>query len=357
MEKKRNYGIDLLRIIATFMIIVLHILGAGGIIYTIDASRPLYITAWGLELAAYCAVNCYALISGYVGICSKFKFSNIFQLWLQVATTTIAITVAFLFQGGNATIQDVMKSCMPIKNQYYWYFTAYVCLYFMTPFLNWFILNIEVRMAKKLVLTLMLFFSVIPTFFEADLFVIHNGYSVLWLMVLYIVGGLIKKYQSHITIKKRILVCGYLGAVALTLILKLTIEYLTPMVSFEFLESNFLMNYNSPTIVVAGLCLLLLFMNLKLEKMRKIISLFAPTTFGIYIIHSQPMIWDRFIVNGFSKFKEFGVIEFVIAVIVTSIVIFASCSLIELFRIRIFKMLHISELCKKIEEKASIRRC
>lgn len=29
-EKKRNYGIDLLRMISMFMVVVLHVLGQGG---------------------------------------------------------------------------------------------------------------------------------------------------------------------------------------------------------------------------------------------------------------------------------------------------------------------------------------
>lgn len=351
MGQKRNYGIDLLRIVATYMVVVLHILGAGGIVRTVDSSSPLYITAWFMEFLAYCAVNCYALISGYVGVNSKFRISSILLLWLQVSSTTLAITCAFyLFGERSVTLKEVWDSCMPLKNQYYWYFTAYVCLYFMTPFLNWFILNLGARMVKRLVLTLMLFFCVIPTFFEADLFVLHNGYSALWLIILYIVGGVIKRYQSHITIKKRILLCGYLGAVSLTLLLKLVIEYLTPRVSLKLLGSNFLMNYNSPTMVAAGVCLLLLFMNLNIEKSKKIISLFAPVTFGVYIIHTHPMIYGRFIENGFSKYKEFGIIELVIAVLVTAIVIFVICSLMEMFRIRVFKMLHISELCKQIDK-------
>ena len=272
MEKKRNYGIDLLRIVATFMIIVLHILGAGGIVRTLDSSSSIYVTAWFLEFLAYCAVNCYALISGYVCVHSKFKLSSILLLWLQVASTTLAITCAFyLFGERNVTLQEIWDSCMPLKNQYYWYFTAYICLYFLTPFLNWFVLHIEHNMAKRLVLTLGLLFCVIPTFFETDLFVLHNGYSTLWLISLYIVGGFIKKYQSHITIKKSILLCGYLGAVGLTLVSKLVIEYLTPRVSCELWGSNFLMNYNSPTMVLAGVCLLLLFMNMKIEKFKKII--------------------------------------------------------------------------------------
>ena len=150
MEQKRNYGIDLLRIVAMVMIIVLHILGAGGIIYTLEPLTPMYVTAWFLEFAAYCAVNCYALISGYVGIYSKFKISNISQLWLQVTVTTLAITLGFYFIGADVTGQDILNSCMPIKNQFYWYFTAYVCLYLLTPALNWFLLNTTKKMARYL---------------------------------------------------------------------------------------------------------------------------------------------------------------------------------------------------------------
>jgi hypothetical protein len=49
------------------MVVVLHILGQGGVLKT---ARPLsveYEIAWFLEILCYCAVNCYALISGYAG--------------------------------------------------------------------------------------------------------------------------------------------------------------------------------------------------------------------------------------------------------------------------------------------------
>ena len=73
-KRERNYGIDLLRIVSMLMVVVLHVLGQGGVLKT---STPLsigYSVAWILEIAAYCAVNCYALISGYVGVNSKFKY-------------------------------------------------------------------------------------------------------------------------------------------------------------------------------------------------------------------------------------------------------------------------------------------
>lgn len=87
MENKseRNYGIDLLRIVSMLMVVTLHILKRN-LLYNKDVEifSMKYNILWILEIMSYCAVNCYALISGFVGVKSKFKYSNILILWLQV---------------------------------------------------------------------------------------------------------------------------------------------------------------------------------------------------------------------------------------------------------------------------------
>lgn len=73
---RRNYGIDLLRMLSMFMVSVLHVLGQGSVL-SASGKIPLnYAFAWFLEISAYCAVNCYALISGYVGVKSRFKYTT-----------------------------------------------------------------------------------------------------------------------------------------------------------------------------------------------------------------------------------------------------------------------------------------
>lgn len=71
----RNYGIDALRIVSMLMVVTLHVLGHGGVLKIAESEK--YWIVWFLEISAYCAVNCYALISGYVGVYSKYKFSNL----------------------------------------------------------------------------------------------------------------------------------------------------------------------------------------------------------------------------------------------------------------------------------------
>ena len=64
MESRRNNGVDLLRMTATFFIIIHHLLGHGGLLKALPVNTPAYHAAWILEIAVYCAVNCYAMISG-----------------------------------------------------------------------------------------------------------------------------------------------------------------------------------------------------------------------------------------------------------------------------------------------------
>ena len=81
----RNMGIDLLRIVSMFLVVFLHVLGRGGVLESAPILSVNYEIAWFIEIAAYCAVNCYALISGYVGIRGHYRYSNLLLLWLRVA--------------------------------------------------------------------------------------------------------------------------------------------------------------------------------------------------------------------------------------------------------------------------------
>lgn len=74
--EKRNWGIDALRIIAMLMIVTWHILWHGGILESTQVSSAQYYIAWYIAMLTFGAVNCYGLISGYVGVQSKFKVSN-----------------------------------------------------------------------------------------------------------------------------------------------------------------------------------------------------------------------------------------------------------------------------------------
>jgi len=134
---RRNYGIDLLRLVSMFMVVIFHVLGRGGVLESTPQFTLNYGIAWLLEIACYCAVNCYALISGYVGVYSKHKWSSIVYLWLQVEFYMILFTSLFaIIQPGSIGIVELLKMLFPVVFYQYWYFTAYFCMFFFIPVLN-----------------------------------------------------------------------------------------------------------------------------------------------------------------------------------------------------------------------------
>lgn len=81
--KKRNTGINLFKLFSMFMIALLHVLGMGGITGA-TAGTSSYYPVYLMQNAAFCAVNCYALISGYLMLGKKIKPSRITELWFEV---------------------------------------------------------------------------------------------------------------------------------------------------------------------------------------------------------------------------------------------------------------------------------
>ena len=89
VENKRNYGIDALRSVSMFMVVVMHVLSKGGIFQVVEKRgeiTPDYLVAWFLEIFCFVSVNCFALITGYFGVKGKYRYANLATLWLRVCS-------------------------------------------------------------------------------------------------------------------------------------------------------------------------------------------------------------------------------------------------------------------------------
>ena len=89
--KDRNYGIDLLRLVLMYMVCILHVLGHGGVLNAVTPGTAKYIVYWLLEIISYCAVDAFALISGYTSKLQPHqKYDKIVNMWFQVFFYSIA---------------------------------------------------------------------------------------------------------------------------------------------------------------------------------------------------------------------------------------------------------------------------
>ena len=343
----RNYGIDLLRIVSICMIITLHILYHGGVLSYVPRFSVKFVTAWFLEMAAYGSVNVFAIISGYVYYGRKTRYSNLLQLYIQMLFYTVLCTSAFLlFSPDKVSKQTIVYCLIPFKIDGYWFFSAYFCLFLFIPFINSVIDRLNEKNAVKLLLSGFVVFSVIPTILYQDIGGLSNGYSVSWLAMMYVVGACIRKFESRLQRRRWLLY--YLLNVTASLAGKLAIEGLTQVLLGQPKYGVLFSAYISPFIVLSSVFLFLFFKDIKLNTMTvRLIGFFAPTTFGVYLIHMEPLIRTTLIDGRFRGLAEWTALLMIGGVILSAFGIWIVCSLIDRLRILIFRLLRIPSLCEQ----------
>lgn len=339
---KRNYGIDLFRIVAMFMIVNLHVLKHGGLE---RVSGTQFIVTWFIEAFITCAVNCYAIISGYAGYKEEtveIHYEKYIVLWLQVFVYSIGFTSAIRCISGTMELKELLKAFMPVTATQYWYFTAYTPVFFLAPWLKKFVYQLSIREAKTCLLILVAFvgYSTLAGVLY-DPFVLSGGYSFIWLTVLFLVGALIKKTNilNQVSRKKAwMVVCA---CVLLNWIQKLIIP-----------SQSIFTSYISITMVIMAVALLAVFSKIKITSVwvQRIVKSMASATFGVYLIHDNIAIRNYFIKDRFTWIAYLEPWKIPVFVAVISLIIFAVCIVIDLGRGMLFNRLKIGEWSVKINE-------
>lgn len=356
-HSERNHGIELLRIFAMLLAAVLHILKKGGVITASEGNLAAYSTVWLLEAAAYCAVNCYALISGYVGYSDRpkpLRLARCIELWLQVVFYSVIITTVYCIAGvGSVGVSNFADAFLPVTSKQYWYFTAYIGMFFFIPLLNALVRRLNRRALVSLCIMLIAVFSLYDTFasfWKKDPLALVGGHSPLWLGVLYIFGAAMKKLRvpESMSSKKALLI--YASAAVFTALFKITGDRL-----LRFVPGSLFVRDTSPTVLLCAAALLVAFASFKPgRKLTEFAVLFAPAAFGVYLLHVSPLVFEHVIGNRFAFIGRlpFPLIPF--AVLASAGVILAVGLAADKVRILLFKALGVPKMCRKAEK--SIRR-
>ena len=127
-----------------------------------------------------------------------FEYSNIINLYIQTAFYALLATgVFYVISPDEIGEKAFIKAILPFGFNLYWYFTAYFCMFFFIPFMNKVLETCDKKQLTGLVVFSIMFFSVFPLIFEKDIFFTNNGYSVIWISILYMIGGYIRKYEIY----------------------------------------------------------------------------------------------------------------------------------------------------------------
>lgn len=341
----RNYGIDALRIAAMMMVLILHLVGATHVLPLENYDSALHRVGWLLEIAAYCGVNCYALITGYVCCEGSFKYERVVTLWFQVIFYTAgSLALAMLFLPQAVHLESILSSFFPVLTGQYWYVTAYVGLFFFIPFLNVLGRQLTKLQFQYLLVTVLVLFSVIPTLIHKDVFPVSGGYSVWWLGILYMLGMYIKKYGFFTGMKTGTLWALYAGCVFFVWSFKMILDVVSPLVIGQVRGGGMFIAYNSPFIVGTAVSLFLIFSRMRFSSRRAIacISWLAAASFSVYVIHCNLLLGRLFLWDLFGKCASTSPVMMVVKVVAMAVAVYLACSLVDSVRRYLFKMVDVN---------------
>ena len=192
--------------------------------------------------------------------------------------------------------------------------------------------HLDIYAAKKAIVVIIAFFSVIGLPFDA--FRTQGGYSAIWLMILYCLGALAKKTNMFSTMKSSALI-----------IMFLTLSVFSWGVLIVF-DTNRLINYISPTILLNALILVVLFSRIKVKC--PLITKLSPLAFGIYLFQLNSVIWNNILKDCMVFVTSKHVIVGIGYVFLFAFILFALGVIVEFLRKQIANALRISVLSQKI---------
>ena len=299
-----------------------------------------------MEVCGYCAVDGFALISGYTASKRPQRYEKIVQMWFQVVFYSFIVTMILGMAGLTIPLepQEIKKLLMPVTFKSFWYFTAYFALFFMMPILNVFLFSIDEHTAKKTFLVLIVLFSGLGVI--NDPFVSGKGYSAIWLIVLYCLGALAKRI--HLFEKRG----------SLTLGTCFVVMCLCSWGELVLLNSKRLINYISPTILLNGLILVVLFSRIKIKG--NLIRKISPLAFGVYLFQINVVVWKTVLKGSCIFIASKPIVAGVGYVFLCAAILFAAGLAVEFLRSRAAIILRIPVLSQKIAglaEKTLCRIC
>lgn len=265
----RDSNLELLRIISMFLIILIHLC---------PAIEWNYL---GGIMVAVCnmGVSCFILISGYFGM--KFSLEKLLKLEVTLITLSLVETglLCLVFperMQGAELLEQLLKSLLPFLSRKYWFYSCYVCVFVFSNYIQKFIDGLSKQEFKRVILLLLLIFSVAPTLFYFEIMQ-DAGKGLIQMFMLYLIGRYIRMYQD-VSINKKAAIAGFL---LLWILNAISISH--PIRIGSAIHS--LCRDNSITNIAMAVILLYLFKDMKFSS--KVINRITVNMFAVFALENS----------------------------------------------------------------------
>ena len=359
-KKLRNPGIDLVRIIGMYTLIMDHFIYFGNAFIKFNKYKEQLnfiknFTNWNNDG--------FALISGIVQF-KSYKYSNLLHLWLTVFFYSVGIHLYIkIFKKEFKINNDISIEFFPIIFRRYWYFTDYFGMYLYLPVINKGISLLTKSEFKLVVISTIGIFVLWRDLKNpnVDVFNIKGGFSMIWLLTFYLTGAYIGKYNAiYFGIKKYIfcLVCILIYVSSSYIYIKVhnNQNYLDiknyQKIFLLVLKRLMTKRYDSFLKIAQSITLCLFFLQITYNKvLSKIICNIGPLCFGIYLIHVHPFVIENVLKHIFDTDPNYQSLNTIIFnILLKSLKWFIFSITIDYIRYLFFNLLRLRKICIIIEK-------
>ena len=336
--RERKSGIELLRILAMLAIVAHHVA-----LHTqwLEMDYTNFILVGWFRSFGKVAVLIFFMITGWFA-CKKTKFQTVPQV-LKVARPVwiymlLAIIFALLFIP--KSLDSIgWKAAFPLVTGQYWFASSYIALILFLPLIVKILNRFEDSTVLVTTLTLVCAMTVFWLLWMSDKVSLHTNADLFISFCGMLIGYTLKLYAPKI--KTGLVILIYITS--LFIVGGSYIWWLALLESGTNIILLAMISAYSPFIIALAASSLLLFSRMKIKSHK--INYLASLTFGVYLIHDNPIIQGFLFRNG----DRFGLIAssqtedalaFALRMAIVVIAIYAVCSTIEAARLGIERKIY-----------------
>lgn len=349
---KRQANFEVLRVVAMAMIVAMHFMHKGGVIQPLQEDMSIVnVSAWLIETFCNVAANCYVLIAGYFLVDVEWKLKKLVSVVGQVLFYSLLIPFVCIPLGiGNVqswSIYDWVIAVLPLQMDHYWFATAYVLMFMLSPVLAAGVKQLSKKQMELTLGVLLIYFCVFKSISPILLSTDNYGYDYPWFICMFLIaayiklhgtaGGGLKIGRLRLWDSGKKSAVSYVVIEVLTFCFSMVLGIITAKIGKFDYYMNMVYSYNHICTLAASLSLFFAFMHWQPKEGKGIRFLcrIAPYTFGVYLIHENIAIrnlWPYW----FLVEKVQGSLLFIPYMLLVIACVFAVCMLIDRIRKAVF---------------------
>lgn len=291
---QRNSNIELFRIVATLLVLIVHFNGwfVGGLpdSYSFDSLTVHDGVQLYIQGLSCCCVNSFLIISGWFGV--KLKFRSIWKLWLVLISVYVPCFIVECVLDKRFELWKLIDSFIAFSRESY-YIQNYLILVFISPVLNAFI----EKYGQKITPFALTFWGiefVMEFLLDNKCLYIEHGYSLIHFVLMYFLARTAYLNRDRLyKIDKKIYLSAYF-----------VFALMIAIYGFVAKDGSFATAYSCPLVIIESFCLFLFFAQLNFSN--KAVNYVASATLTVYVLQvTYPVIlWlmkaDSYLLRHFN---------------------------------------------------------